>query len=1150
MKWKGELIMMKKLTAFLAVFAFSLLVSVAAEPVKKYDIPGFRIIGGIKVLLAPDETGQEVTFFFEKQDLNGYAGSDEVALKLLSPGGETVWETVVPDDGDTRKHWKPGPKQPVTCRFVPKEAGIYTMTAKAGNGNDILLHFGRSESKGCAWAVSAQKLRSDHGKLHAWLLMPVLKAGEKPDQPIKLTGAKFTRLSGLSIKADENVLIKDYTLPKYVKSSNQVNIHQIMLKRPAGTAIFELDSGNFTEVVAVELPQYGPVMLTAEKALAQKMLPFIAKPVKPVSKAEYRLPDLRLTGRTTLMIIPDQVGKEVCLTFGKKDLNGYIGSDMAVFTLLSPSGKAVWEQAVPDDGNTTSNWKPGPVQPVICRFVPKESGLYTMEINTNSGLDIVISFDRTTSSGCAWAVSSSNLRSGSGRLHAWLLLPPLKPGETRERQLSLLVSRHSMIRNLTVKADGKALTESFTMPPFTNAKPSLINFHISVTRPAKTNVFELDSDEFNGVVSFKLPQYSGPIILAPDRAAGEKFLPVMGDIRNQLLTELPGGKEIAGAAFAPGKSYQFLLIPEKADQDFRHQVTLFGNKYELTGPVPAFSFTVPEDQPYTDMDLKNLPKGKILVILQNSGAVRPLFPESGKTLYQPETLIWQPNLNAGEYTVRFSSLSSDKTLSVTSKVNRFEGKNYYSKLVPGTWKWQVKTADGEWGPEALLTIPQKADTDTGYYYDAFPVRDGALETVPQEISVRVQGISAKSLDLARSHAEVNGAKIPLGVLADDKIGVKTVPELKKGYNAVRFRMTGTNGTYSEYTWGFFYQTPASGSVSHGKDGYIRFNGLPFFPVIYYGYTYHGAKGQLNQLGFNTLLGNTLPTAKLLDSNLQKNVKLLDSGSVFYGIYSKGSTPEADIRKFAATELARHPARLGAWMDEIDVHRPAEKIKELLDCFGAPENSWRGVCSCRRDLYDSMAGMGDYLMIDYYASGRNLFSTDNAFEFGKKAAGKKPLLVLLVGFYRTDPKVSGFTPSISDARYAAFAALRMKINAIGLYQCGQFRMENYPEVWTEAKKLYKQVSSLTFITEGKDLSGQVKISGSPALKHLALEYADRLYIIAQNASFEAAAANFTIPGKYRGQIQVLFENRLVENRGGKFTDSFSSAATHVYCIPVK
>ena len=59
-----------------------------------------------------------------------------------------------------------------------------------------------------------------------------------------------------------------------------------------------------------------------------------------------------------------------------------------------------------------------------------------------------------------------------------------------------------------------------------------------------------------------------------------------------------------------------------------------------------------------------------------------------------------------------------------------------------------------------------------------------------------------------------------------------------------------------------------------------------------------------------------------------------------------------------------------------------------------------------------------------------------------------------------------------------------------------------------------------------------------------------YIIAQNASFEAAAANFTIPDQYRGRIRVLFENRLVENRDGKFTDSFSAAGTHVYCIPVK
>ena len=113
------------------------------------------------------------------------------------------------------------------------------------------------------------------------------------------------------------------------------------------------------------------------------------------------------------------------------------------------------------------------------------------------------------------------------------------------------------------------------------------------------------------------------------------------------------------------------------------------------------------------------------------------------------------------------------------------------------------------------------------------------------------------------------------------------------------------------------------------------------------------------------------------------------------------------------------------------------------------------------------------------------------------------------------------------------------------------MENYPDVWAEAQKLYKQISALTFITEGKDVSGQIKIAGGSTVKYLALEYADRLYIIAQNASFQAAAAHFSVPEKYRGNaVQVLFENRVVTNRNAKFTDSFSSAATHVYCISAK
>ena len=42
-----------------------------------------------------------------------------------------------------------------------------------------------------------------------------------------------------------------------------------------------------------------------------------------------------------------------------------------------------------------------------------------------------------------------------------------------------------------------------------------------------------------------------------------------------------------------------------------------------------------------------------------------------------------------------------------------------------------------------------------------------------------------------------------------------------------------------------------------------------------------SKADLNSQGFNTLLGNALPSAKGLDQLLKKGVKLLDSCSVFY-----------------------------------------------------------------------------------------------------------------------------------------------------------------------------------------------------------------------------------------------------------------------------
>ena len=105
------------------------------------------------------------------------------------------------------------------------------------------------------------------------------------------------------------------------------------------------------------------------------------------------IPALRGLNALEVHFLPDAVDRKVEFTFEKQDLNGYAGTDAIVFTLMSPSGKNVWEEAVQDDGNITNNWKTGLRKQVKVVFTPKEAGVYVMKCNTSSP-DINLQFDR------------------------------------------------------------------------------------------------------------------------------------------------------------------------------------------------------------------------------------------------------------------------------------------------------------------------------------------------------------------------------------------------------------------------------------------------------------------------------------------------------------------------------------------------------------------------------------------------------------------------------------------------------------------------------------------------------------------------------------------------------------------------------------
>ena len=66
----------------------------------------------------------------------------------------------------------------------------------------------------------------------------------------------------------------------------------------------------------------------------------------------------------------------------------------------------------------------------------------------------------------------------------------------------------------------------------------------------------------------------------------------------------------------------------------------------------------------------------------------------------------------------------------------------------------------------------------------------------------------------------------------------------------------------------------------------------------------------------------------------------------------------------------------------------------------------------------------------------------------------------------------------------------------------------------------------------------------------MRYENALYIIAQNASFNAGLFEFAVKNAADQKVKVLFENRVLELKNGKFADAFTSEATHIYYIEIK
>ena len=540
----------------------------------------------------------------------------------------------------------------------------------------------------------------------------------------------------------------------------------------------------------------------------------------------YDLPALRNANSITVMFKPQRVGEIVEFSFEKQDMNGYTGADSCVFSIFAPSGKLVWEETCPDDGDVGTEWKEGPRQLLVASFVPEEDGIYLMKANTASG-DFHLCFDNTKVKNAAWGFSGSSFRFSTGdKLSCYLFLPPKKLGETQGLKMELCIYKNSINQNIGVDADGVTVLENVTLP---HRDP--VTYHqLVLNRLPREDVYHLHADKFIDIVSMKFPGYGSYMFFLE-----EPFARAFAEEKPLEGTLLTLESQVSHAPMAFGRQSSFLVtfLPAKADEPFDFATRVFGKDVRFTNGNASAFLDVPVDSIYHGVDLSVAPAGRLEFNLASRGFAHPLSPEKGMLVDLNTMLVWSAVKEAVGYKVELDNCNTGETLSVNAKQNRLMLQGLGDKLTPGVWRWAVVTSDGKRGEESFMLVPQQKFTRLAYCHAFSPAMDSIQEKAPVTLQCCIDLLSADDIDFVRSHALINTKeRVPLHAVSSSAIGCAGDAANLPGRNQVTFIVYDRSGTRTEASWGFFIGTaPEAPTFDSDAQGNVLCNGTPFFPMI-------------------------------------------------------------------------------------------------------------------------------------------------------------------------------------------------------------------------------------------------------------------------------------------------------------------------------
>ncbi len=357
---------------------------------------------------------------------------------------------------------------------------------------------------------------------------------------------------------------------------------------------------------------------------------------------------------------------------------------------------------------------------------------------------------------------------------------------------------------------------------------------------------------------------------------------------------------------------------------------------------------------------------------------------------------------------------------------------------------------------------------------------------------------------------------------------------------------------------------------------LHVDGAPFFPIGWYCSVNTQHLAEIASSPFNCLLAygtDNYPKSDMrafLDNIQSKGLKLVycmndiyPTAKYFEGKTWEGISGNEAIASAVMAAYKDHPAIIAWYLnDEI----PHSLLPQLTDYYARVKQADPGrpalIVLCNRSELPWFPSTTDLFGVDPYPIPQDPITRVSGFIDSARAAVRDRQSVWFVpqafGWYQYNSTNTdrGHIPTAEELRTSraptreeerCMTYLGLIHGAKGLIYYCYYDMRVLPQydtMWQWMKSIAGEVRQLSPTLLSTDTPGSMTVS-LPGIHAALKRHGAKQCVMATNPTQSPSTATFTIKGAGSHKVSVLFENRTIQMRQGRFEDSFAPLAVHVY-----